>query len=459
VDANPHAPGWPLGGPADRVTPPVTFDLEIPASAGRRLAALAVAVGVLGLGGPAAAAGPREAQAKRALKQALEDDYLQTRFDRAEKRLRTALQLCGTSGCSAPLKAKLHAALGAVLAGGKKELDDARDAFIEALKLDPTIEPNPNLLSTEVSFAFEQAKKARAGSKPAPAKPPPPPPEEPREPEAEPPPPPQKADKDTADAADKDTADKDKDTADKDKAPGDDPPPARKNWITFAFQTDVSLISGNNVCTQANQTAEHYVCVRQDAQGSLYKGTPTMNNGDNINAGLSLSTLRVLLGYERLVHPNLTLGARVGFAFNGASGGGATFLPLHLEARLGIWPGHDPFVGRGVRPYFFVAGGLGEVDTKLNVKVLEDGMACGAATPSDINSPCMTQEPNDDRVEPRQQTLTVFKQAGTGFVSGGFGLQFAPGTRVALHLAARATVTLPVTTFVLSPEAGVSVGF
>jgi hypothetical protein len=61
--------------------------------------------------------------------------------------------------------------------------------------------------------------------------------------------------------------------------------------------------------------------------------------------------------------------------------------------------------------------------------------------------------------EPRQQTLTVYRQNGLGFAAGTFGLQFAPGPRVALHLAARASVTFPALTAVLSPEVGVSVGF
>ena len=175
-------------------------------------------------------------------------------------------------------------------------------------------------------------------------------------------------------------------------------------------------------------------------------GTPTLGNGDNINTGLALSTLRILLGYDRLLIPNLTLGGRIGFAFNGASGQGVSFLPVHIEARLGIWPGHEPFVGRGVRPFFFVSGGLGEVDTKVNVKVLEDGTKCGAADPGLNSSPCTVQTPGDNNSgpEPREQTLTVYRQAGTGFVSGGFGVQFAPSARVGINLGVRASVTVPV---------------
>jgi hypothetical protein len=183
-----------------------------------------------------------------------------------------------------------------------------------------------------------------------------------------------------------------------------------------------------------------------------------LNNGDNVNTGIALATLRLTLGYERLVHPNVTVGARVGFAFNGASGTNASFLPVHAEARLGIWPGHDPFARAGVRPFFVAAGGVAQVDTKVNVSVLEDGAKCGAANPADTTSPC-TQKSSDGVTEPRQQPLTVYKQSGLGFAAIGFGLQFAPTARVALHLAARGSVTFPVVAAVISPEGGLSVGF
>ena len=129
------------------------------------------ALGALGVSAaPAQAAGSKEAQGLKALKQALDEDYLQTRFDAAEQKLRAAIQACGKS-CSIALRARLHAALGAVLAGGKKELEDARDEFVEALGLDPKLEPNPDILSTEVTFAYEQARKrlhldAKPGRKP-----------------------------------------------------------------------------------------------------------------------------------------------------------------------------------------------------------------------------------------------------------------------------------------------------
>src|SRR4051812_31822444 len=106
---------------------------------------------------PALADKPGDAQALKALKQAMDEDYLQTRFDQALGRLAGALEKCGKDNCTPAVKARLHAAIGAVLAGGKKQLDDGKDAFVEALKIDPAIAPDPNLATGEVAFAYERA--------------------------------------------------------------------------------------------------------------------------------------------------------------------------------------------------------------------------------------------------------------------------------------------------------------
>src|SRR5262249_28601947 len=57
------------------------------------------------------------------------------------------------------VKARLLTAIGSVLAGGKKQLDDAKDAFVEALKIDPKSAPDASVSTGEVSFAYERARK------------------------------------------------------------------------------------------------------------------------------------------------------------------------------------------------------------------------------------------------------------------------------------------------------------
>jgi hypothetical protein len=419
----------------------------------RRSALLHVALGMtlslLTLALPrSASANLKDAQAEAERKKALEEDYLETRFDDADRRLRAAIQVCGSNACSKATTAKLYVALGSVLAGGKKELSDASDAFVEALTLDPKAKIDPDLLSTEVTFAFDQAKKRlgiggiTTNKKPPPEKP------EPVVEKTKPEP-----------VVDNDRSDREKPEPDKSTEPRPDAPPpaeAKRNWITLTFSPDVAFVSGENVCTKAAQDGDHLFCTRKD--GTHYVGTPTVGNADNINSGAVLSTMRLTLAYDRLIGERITVGARLGFAFNGASDGGASFLPVHAEARLGIWPGAAPFVGSGVRPFFFLAAGIAQIDSRVDVEILEDGKVCEAKKPSDTGSDC-TKPSRDGFLEPRKQTVSAYKQAGLGFAAGGVGVQIAPSPGIAFHLAVRGGITFPSVVPVITPEAGFALGF
>jgi hypothetical protein len=398
----------------------------------------------------AASAGSKDAQAEAARKKALEEDYLETRFDDADQRLRKAIQMCSNDACSHATTAKLYIALGSVLAGGKKELSDASDAFVEALTLDPKAKIDPDLASSEVTFAFDQAKKrlgktgGKPGKKPPPEKPEPTPDFGKEKPEPTP--------DDEKPAHEK----ADPELPPEPRAEAPPPPEPKRNWLTLAFSPDVAFVSGTDVCTKDSQQSGHLFCTRKDA--THYVGTPTLGNADTINGGAVLSTMRLTLGYDRLLGERVTLGARLGFAFNGASDGGASFLPVHLEARLGVWPEAHPFVGAGVRPFFFIAAGLAQIDSRVDVEVLEDGAACGAKKPSDHTSEC-TKPSKDGFLEPRKQTISAYKQAGLGFAAGGLGVQLAPSPGIAFHLAVRGGITFPSVVPVITPEAGFALGF
>src|SRR5512141_2375635 len=83
----------------------------------------AVALGALLAAGHADAAPAKDAEAEKVLKEAMDSDYFETRFDKAEEKLRKAIDACGAK-CSENVKARLYVALGTVLSGGKKELED-----------------------------------------------------------------------------------------------------------------------------------------------------------------------------------------------------------------------------------------------------------------------------------------------------------------------------------------------
>jgi len=154
-------------------------------------------------------------------------------------------------------------------------------------------------------------------------------------------------------------------------------------------------------------------------------------------------------------------GARVGFAFRAQSDDDAVFVPFGAEVHGSYFIGRKPFERLGARPFVTLAFGFGQFDTPVDVEVLEDGVACDAPNPSDINSAC--RRPTDLRgnrgIEQRRQTLTAYKQAGRTFLAVGGGLQYAPLDRVAINIGVRAGVTLPVAVFVLTPEFSITTGF
>lgn len=527
----------------------------------QRLRALvALPLLVLCNGATALAAPAKDEAAEKTLKDAMENDYFETRFDKAEQKLRAALDACG-KGCSEAMKAKLHVALGTVLAGGRKELDDAQEAFVEALKLDPTAAPNPDLASAQVQFAYEKAKaELKIGGSPAAT----------ASSAVHRPPAEQRVhtplpiyfemmpdaigsvrkvtgsyagtatgaftpmdfrklgDRGYGAEIPCDEVSKEGEityfitvlgegdkvlatigsrsdpirvpiraaiTSEAPRWPGFAAPEqcaartsgpdqclddkqcndglvcrtgqcvstattedkALKNWLTITFAPDFALYSATDVCSRDSQETQSYVCLRDG--GSRYLGTPTPGVANDVKAGFVIGTMRVALQYDRVLFDNFTAGLRVGFAFNGASGDGVSFLPLHLEVRAGYSFGKGVFDGVGLRPFAFVSGGLSQVDAKVNVEVLEDASACGAADPFDTASPCTVAAPGDDRVEPRTQRLASYKQAGNGFATLGGGLAYNPIRNVGFHVAVRGGVTFPVVIGLIAPEVGVTVGF
>src|SRR5687768_14803023 len=126
-------------------------------SARRRLSAFALLICSFVLLARPALAAPKDAQANKALKQALEEDYLDSKFDEAEEKLVKALETCGDSGCAKPVKAKLFIAMGIILAGGKGKKAEARSSFVEALKLDKKAAPDADFVTSDIKKLFEEA--------------------------------------------------------------------------------------------------------------------------------------------------------------------------------------------------------------------------------------------------------------------------------------------------------------
>lgn len=108
--------------------------------------------------GPARAASNDE-EVEILVQSVLEAEYVEGKHKEALEKLNLAKQACATkSACSPKVRAKLYVALGTVLAGGLKKTKEAKDAFVTALKEDPTITLFPDYISPEVEKTFNEAR-------------------------------------------------------------------------------------------------------------------------------------------------------------------------------------------------------------------------------------------------------------------------------------------------------------
>src|SRR5262249_22310435 len=112
---------------------------------------------------PAAAQGKTEATAKALQKKAMEDDYVATEFGKAQTKLEQAISHCGTAKCNAGLRARLRRDLGIVLIGGAIDRDRGINAFVDAIKLDPSVAIDPDYRTKDLDGAFAEARKRAGG--------------------------------------------------------------------------------------------------------------------------------------------------------------------------------------------------------------------------------------------------------------------------------------------------------
>jgi hypothetical protein len=138
--------------------------------------------------------------------------------------------------------------------------------------------------------------------------------------------------------------------------------PYKQNWVGLHFGLDVALVSGTDVCAVSN--TDHWACYDGDARIGRDTG-----QGANISSGTSVATKRIMASYDRAFTPNLTLGARLGYAFDGGPG---DFLPIHAEARVGYVFGSNALGRPGLRFSVHGGGGLAQVNAKVRVTV-QDG--------------------------------------------------------------------------------------
>jgi hypothetical protein len=284
-----------------------------------------------------AVAAPNDGEAQSLAKEAMDGDYLATRFKDAEKKLQKALKLCSKKKFSDAVRAELHRELAVVYIEGLKKKDKGKKEMKAALEADSSVQLNPDFSTPEVEKVFVAAGGVQKEPEPAPVE-----------------------------------LDEEDDAKPEALAPPEeeDAGSAAKNWLSLSFQQDfLSYSATEKVCSGTAQ----YQCF---LQGTSYSAPIYEGSGNELQSGVGLATRRVLVGYERLFGPNLTAGVRLGFAFGGSPKatveGASAFLPLHAELRGSYWFGEAPFERDGLRPYAGLAAGVAEVDGHVTVEYFED---------------------------------------------------------------------------------------
>jgi hypothetical protein len=139
------------------------------------------------------------------------------------------------------------------------------------------------------------------------------------------------------------------------------------------------------------------------------------------------------------VWKNVTVGGRLGFALGGGPQrpSGASFMPVHVEARAAYWFGNDPFSRSGFRFFVLAAAGMAEVDAKVSVDVYASATAYRNGSSQDENA---------------------WKKAGLGFAALGGGTMFALTPSMGIVLEARILEMFPTSATGGSLQLGYAVG-
>ncbi len=128
--------------------------------------------GALALSSSVAFGAKNDKDVRELVEGVLATDYTSASYDEALQKLDFAKQACAEDACSPKVTAQVYVALGTVLAGGLKKSKEAEDAFVLALRADPTATLFADYITQEVQQAWGAARQrgsASGGSSTVPA--------------------------------------------------------------------------------------------------------------------------------------------------------------------------------------------------------------------------------------------------------------------------------------------------
>ncbi len=341
-------------------------------------------------------AAPKDKSATALANEAMQTDYVGTKFKKAEQKLKKAITQCGPSACAYDVVGRLHRDLATVYIAGMNQGAKGKAEMKKAVQANPDLQLDNDFATPEVRKAF----KAAGGKEPKSAD------DEPEEPAKES----KKKDEDCEPGSDGCDKPEENDKKDEAKKPEESAPSKfSKNWLSIHFEQDFLIYSGkNDVCAskmEGRAEVPNYACFQSGHQFGYADGENiTPGVGNHVSGGVGRATSRVLVGFDRLLGSNVSLGLRVGFAFGGGPtpNTGAKFLPAHGELRLNYWFGTDPFQSSSLRPYVSLSGGVAEVDGHVLVEYYN---AAG-----------------------QKGTLDAWRKSGKGFAGLGLGMMIPIGS-------------------------------
>lgn len=380
-------------------------------------------VGAFLLHGTANAAGQNDKAARARADAAIDKHYLAMDMKLAESELTAAIKMCAGKKCSPAVEATLRRDLAMIYVAAKKK-GPAKQQMQQAVALDPALQLDPDLTTDELRKIYKQAgggKPASASAKPA----------KPAKPGAV-----------SGVAAEtvflEEEPQGSMDDSDPEEEEEEEPASGGpfKHWASGAFQLDTLWHKQTrDACT----SADAYFCYNEDGHRYGFRGEPELQTeqGNKVDGGLALATMRVLLGYDYHLLPSLTVGGRLGVAF----GAGPTdddvdtqgFMPVHFEVRAQRVFGETPFRAKAFTPYVGLSTGMAQVDSGVAIEVYQ------------VDNPAKYE-------------LEGYKKAGKGFVGLSAGSYYLVDAKIAPFAELVFMQMLPVSAQVFALRVGAAYG-
>jgi len=251
---------------------------------------------------------------------------------------------------------------------------------------------------------------------------------------------------------------------------GKKPGAGTKLWISADFQLDTLILLGDkNVCKSnswACSTGSTDVGVSDEKGIQTWEGGGVVApRGGNTGTGFGLGTMRVLLGLDYFITPSISLGGRLGYAFNGNPTSTAKFMPFHAEVRAQYFLSPDK--GSGARPYLMFGAGLGQFDAAVSNVVVEVDNPDKAADPAACRTDrdAVTRDADGDGIPDGGQapgcqvkSIKAYRLAGQGFLAPGGGVWIHLSPKFILNIGGKFLLPLPTFSPGFSLEVGIKFG-